>query len=416
MQQSPAKDNRPTEKIEKAARGKKLTGKVILIVGGVNGRQLIPYLAAQGADLALVYPPNAAIQADHMQKLVQAQGQRCLLIAADPLMTPQTIVRYVLSKMSSLDVFLDLTDLEEREEWSADTSAPHPRQPVAWSMLLAAVQHMAGVITQRQERGRLVTQGDKIMLFLGKDLIGNQVISVQDGRILGHVKDLYLDEGLERLTGVDLGGEGFLNRQYRFVERNHITTLGKDSVLILDGESIKTDENPAGLFHWQRRDGLHGRAVSTAGGTKIGVLDDVVLTAHGLITGFALGRIQVEGPIAEKKAIVRQAVLDIGADDDALIIDLVVAEAQPLTVVDAPLFSTEKTVTRDPETAVSTPVTPYTAQKAREEYVDHAAASPYVGDAQQAANHSATSPYIGRKVTEQAEEEFKSPYTTPEHV
>lgn len=327
---------------EKATSEKKLAGKMVLLVGGLYGRQLIRYLAAQGAET-------------------------------------------------------------------------YPRQPASWAMLLAAVQHLAAATAPAQERGRLTAKGDRTMLFLGKDLIGNHVISVQDGRILGRVKDVYLDEDMERLTGVYLGGEGFLNRQYHFVTRNNITTLGRDSVLIRNGESIETHEDPAELHQWLRRDDLHGRAMNTAGGTKIGAVDDVILTPQGQIAGFALGRVQVEGPVAEKGAVARQAVLDIGTEDKAMIIDLPAAEAQQLTVMDAPLFSATKKVTMHPETAVSTPTTPYTETKPRESYADHAAKSPYVGDAQKAADHSAKSPYVAPKVAEEAEkEEFKSPYTTPE--
>lgn len=124
---------------------KRLAGKVVLIVGGLyadgagpGGRTLIADLAAQGADVALVYALNALDQAQAAQRVVQAQGQRCLLVPAHPCLTPQEIVQQILAKLGSLDVFLDFT---------ADKTA-YPR-PLAMppidklAMLVAAMQQLA---------------------------------------------------------------------------------------------------------------------------------------------------------------------------------------------------------------------------------------------------------------------------------
>jgi sporulation protein YlmC with PRC-barrel domain len=42
---------------------------------------------------------------------------------------------------------------------------------------------------------------------LGKSLIGNPVFGITDGRKLGQVKDLYLDDDLTSVVGLFLGRE-----------------------------------------------------------------------------------------------------------------------------------------------------------------------------------------------------------------
>lgn len=188
------------------------------------------------------------------------------------------------------------------------------------------------------------------MMILGKDLIGNPVISVRDGQILGRVKDLYLDQELSTLTGIYLGGSGLFNRQYHYVTRDSITTLGQDAVLILAADAIVESQSAAGDDDWLRRDDIQGRGVDTPGGTKIGAVDDVILTPQGHVMGFSLGRVLVDGPIAEKQAIARRAVTEPGTGDGPMLIDLRKAEAQQLAVVVPDLFSGEKKATRQMET------------------------------------------------------------------
>ena len=42
---------------------------------------------------------------------------------------------------------------------------------------------------------------------LGKDLIGKPIISITDGRSLGTVKDVYINDQLYWLTGIHVGHE-----------------------------------------------------------------------------------------------------------------------------------------------------------------------------------------------------------------
>ncbi|MCA9990375.1 MAG: PRC-barrel domain-containing protein, partial [Anaerolineales bacterium] len=46
-----------------------------------------------------------------------------------------------------------------------------------------------------------------------KDLIGKPVITLDEGRFLGNVKDVFLDKDLEWLAGIHLGREGLIRRK-----------------------------------------------------------------------------------------------------------------------------------------------------------------------------------------------------------
>jgi sporulation protein YlmC with PRC-barrel domain len=89
---------------------------------------------------------------------------------------------------------------------------------------------------------------------------------------------------------------------------------------------------------WLRRDKLAGRDVDTPGGTRLGQLGDVIVDATGRITGFAMWKVFVEGPLADKRIVDRGAVLDTGHADGRMTIDLARLEA---ALIDAPTLPPE---------------------------------------------------------------------------
>jgi uncharacterized protein YrrD len=89
---------------------------------------------------------------------------------------------------------------------------------------------------------------------LGKDLVGKPIISISEGRQVGTVKDLYLDQGLEGITGVFVGSEGLFSRKSLLIQRDHIVLFGVDAVLVKESDVI-TDSNEAAeaFAKWVRR-------------------------------------------------------------------------------------------------------------------------------------------------------------------
>ena len=161
-----------------------------------------------------------------------------------------------------------------------------------------------------------------------KDLTGKPIFSMDDGRNLGVVRDVYLDKALAWLAGVHLGKEGLISRKALVIPREAIAVLGVDAILAKSADAVTDDKELAEIDNWLRLEKLQGRQVDTPGGTKVGTVGDVMLDEDARIVGFSLSRVYVEGPIAENPIVMRDAVLDIGGDDDAMTIDLSKVERQ----------------------------------------------------------------------------------------
>lgn len=161
---------------------------------------------------------------------------------------------------------------------------------------------------------------------LGKDLIGKPVYSMTDGRLLGSVKDLYLDQDLELLTGIYLGSEGLIKRKSLLIARRNVMVFGIDAILAKAADVVTDDEETEEAEHWLRREELQKREIDTPGGTKVGAIGDILLDEEARVTGFSLGKVFVEGPVAESRRIMRGAIVDTGRDDGIMTVDLSKAE------------------------------------------------------------------------------------------
>lgn len=170
-------------------------------------------------------------------------------------------------------------------------------------------------------------------LFLGKDIMGNPIISVSDGNSIGNVKDIYLDKECRTVAGLYLGTEGLFSRQAFLVKKEDVVTIGKDAVLVKHPDVIYEENDvPDAATNWLRRDELQGRSVDTTGGTKLGKIGDVVINRDSEVMGFSLSRVYVSGPIADNHSIAIHTVQDVGQEDGAMTVNLEEAEQQELSV------------------------------------------------------------------------------------
>lgn len=180
---------------------------------------------------------------------------------------------------------------------------------------------------------------------LGKDLIGKSIISVTDGRLLGTVKDVYINDELYWLTGIHVGHEGLLKRKSLIISRDNVVVFGIDAVLVKNPDVIVDGSDLPAADEWLRLSKLKGREVDTPGGTKVGTIGDVILGEEGHVTGFLLAKVFVEGPIAQQGTLPREALIDTGNEDDVMTIDLPKVEklqqAQPLEESEAELIDQE---------------------------------------------------------------------------
>jgi uncharacterized protein YrrD len=170
-------------------------------------------------------------------------------------------------------------------------------------------------------------------MFLGKDIIGNPVITVSDGRSIGKVKDIYLSTDLQSVVGIYLGTDGLFSRRSLLVKSEDVVTMGNDAVLVKHDEVIQEERDISQPEEtWLRRDELQGRTVDSPGGTKIGKVGDVIINKEGKVLGFSLSQVYISGPIADNRSVAIHTVQDVGHEDGVMTIDLEQAEKQKLSV------------------------------------------------------------------------------------
>jgi uncharacterized protein YrrD len=156
----------------------------------------------------------------------------------------------------------------------------------------------------------------------GKDLVGKPIYSIADGRYVGDVKDLYVNKDLYWMTGIHTGHEGFIKRKSLIIKRDSVVVFGIDAILVNDADVVREEKDVPEIENWLRLDKLRGRQVDTPGHTRVGLINDIVIGEEGHITDFVLGKVFVEGPIAEKGLIPHDALIDTGNEDKVMTIDL----------------------------------------------------------------------------------------------
>ncbi len=163
-------------------------------------------------------------------------------------------------------------------------------------------------------------------MLTGKQSQNKSLISLTDGKKIGEVKDLYLDEKLNKVVGVFLGTEGLINRKSLALASAAIQLLGIDAWLVRDPNAVVPLEQIPDSATFLLLNDLRGREIVSEGGTHIGVVDDVMFDNDGDVLGFALGKIQVKGTLAERKAIARAAISTIGGMTSAMTANMSLAE------------------------------------------------------------------------------------------
>ena len=88
-----------------------LKDKVILLYDGTikGGQSLALSLAENGADVALVYRPAHHNRAEDIKHAVEAQGQRCLILPAQPQddKSSEELIAKTVDELGRLDIYID---------------------------------------------------------------------------------------------------------------------------------------------------------------------------------------------------------------------------------------------------------------------------------------------------------------------
>jgi sporulation protein YlmC with PRC-barrel domain len=167
-------------------------------------------------------------------------------------------------------------------------------------------------------------------MLTSKSHLNKSLVSITDGKIVGEVKDLYLDREMHNVSAVLLGKEGLIKRKALMLPRAAIHIFGVDVWLVSGSDKVAGPDEIPDADTFVLIGDLRGRDVDTEGGTKIGVIDDVVLDAEARVLGFVLGKVHVQGPLAERKTIAREAVTKLGSKDAPM--QVLLAQAETLTV------------------------------------------------------------------------------------
>jgi sporulation protein YlmC with PRC-barrel domain len=167
-------------------------------------------------------------------------------------------------------------------------------------------------------------------MITSKEHSGKSVISITDGKKLGEVKDLYLDQDMRQVAAVFLGREGLISRKTLVIARSAVQVYGIDAWLVSGSDIVMKAEDIPELTTFTLVGDLRGRELQTEGGTKVASIDHVILDNEARVLGFGLGKVYSQGPLAERRAIARDAILNLGTAKEPMTINLAQAESLAL--------------------------------------------------------------------------------------
>lgn len=166
-----------------------------------------------------------------------------------------------------------------------------------------------------------------------KEQLNKPLISITDGKDLGEIKGLYLDADMRQVAGILAGAEGIINRKMLAVSRADVQVYGVDVWLVSGPDVVKPLEEIAESAAFILVNDLRGREIQTEGGTKLCVIEDVILDSEARVLGFSLGKVFAQGPLAERKAIVREAITHLGSKEQPMTAELAMAESRSISTI-----------------------------------------------------------------------------------
>lgn len=159
-----------------------------------------------------------------------------------------------------------------------------------------------------------------------KEFQGKLVISLSDGKKLGEIKDVYLDQEAGKIVAAFLGKSGIINRKSLTVELSHVKLFGIDTWLVEASDIVIAKDEVSGSDTYLLGDSLRGREIQTDGGTKIGTIGDILVDEKCNVLGFSFDKLQVEGPLSQSRVIARAAITNLGSSSAPMIAALDQAE------------------------------------------------------------------------------------------
>ncbi len=160
-----------------------------------------------------------------------------------------------------------------------------------------------------------------------KELSKKPLYRLSDGKKLGEIKDLYLDGEARRVAAIFLGKEGVFSRKTLVVLQDQVRVMGVDAWLTAGGSEVEDLKELGDGEAFILCSDLRGREMETARQTKIGTVGDVEIDDQGQVTGFSLGKVHIQGPVAKRGLVPRETISRLGDDKTPMVVDLEAAEA-----------------------------------------------------------------------------------------
>jgi sporulation protein YlmC with PRC-barrel domain len=155
-------------------------------------------------------------------------------------------------------------------------------------------------------------------------LIGKPMVTITHGEIVGKVRDVLIDPRTNEIAALVLPGK-LLSRRTMVIPRHLVHVFGKDVILIKNNEPVQRDdslEEVRSLLGVSKE--MRGQPVVTQAGIRIGIVEDVMVDEDGRVVSYYLGKVNVEGPLAESRQIPLSYTRSMGPD--VIIVDGTVLE------------------------------------------------------------------------------------------
>ncbi len=160
-----------------------------------------------------------------------------------------------------------------------------------------------------------------------RELNKKSIFVISDGRRLGDIKDLYIDATGQWIVAIFLGKEGVFSRRSLVLPVQSIQVPGVDCWLAAPAAEVVELSALEGHEHFMLVSDLRGREVATERQTRIGTVGDLVIGPRGEVAAIALGKVHVQGPLAQHGSIPRSAVISFGDKKSPVVINMAAAEA-----------------------------------------------------------------------------------------
>lgn len=145
-----------------------------------------------------------------------------------------------------------------------------------------------------------------------RDICGLPVIHAANGRELGKVRELLLDEYGRSVVAFLVEGSGWLPQRRLFSFRD-IVGLGNDAVMVSRDGKPPAGEPP--LYDERPTSRVLGMRVISADGNEIGIVEDILFEEEtGRVTGWRLSTGLIDDILAGRKVMSIPLQMSIGED------------------------------------------------------------------------------------------------------